>query len=100
MGLEPVLPPQTLRLKGTVLGDEGITAQLSLGGAARAEMLRNMNSRERSILSGDFNSLERLRIPLKGTHIIDFLMNISIRGLRCCTQVSVQFAATLRLSFQ
>jgi hypothetical protein len=36
-----------------------------------AEMLRNMNSRERSILSGAFNSLERLRIPLEGAHIID-----------------------------
>ncbi len=71
MGLEPVLPPQTLRLKRTALCDEGITAQLSLGSAARSEMLRNMNLEKRSNFFGVFNALERLWIPLTGVHTID-----------------------------
>lgn len=78
------------------LGDDRITARLSLGGAARDGMLRNMKSGRRSNFLGSFNALGRLRITPSDDLVIDFSADMASLKAECCTQVPVRIGTTLR----
>lgn len=76
------------------LGDERVTARLSLGGARRDGMLRNIKSGQRSNSLGTLNVLARLRITPSDTLVIDLSADAARLKSECCTQVPTRVGAT------
>lgn len=78
------------------LGDERITARLSLAGVRRDGMLRNIKSAQRSNSLGAFNLIARVRIAPNDGLSIDFTADAARIQSNCCTQVPVRIGTTLR----
>lgn len=78
------------------LGDDRLTARLSLGAAARDGLLRNVTTGGRNNAQGSFNALARLRFAPGGHLTLDLTADVARLQADCCTQVPVRVGATLR----